>query len=94
MNTQEIRDLWTRFFAAREHRAVPSSSLIPPPDERSLLFTNAGMNQMKPFFMGLTEAAGPAADLDSEVLPHLGHRRGWRQLALHLLRDAGELQRR
>ena len=63
MNTQEIRDLWTRFFAAREHRAVPSSSLIPPPDERSLLFTNAGMNQMKPFFMGLTEP--PARRLTS-----------------------------
>ncbi len=63
MNTQEIRDLWTRFFAAREHRTVPSSSLIPPPDERSLLFTNAGMNQMKPFFMGLTEP--PARRLTS-----------------------------
>jgi alanyl-tRNA synthetase len=55
MDTNQIRQLWTSFFAAREHRAVPSSSLIPPPDERTLLFTNAGMNQMKPYFMGLVD---------------------------------------
>ena len=55
MDSNQIRELWTRFFAEREHRAVPSSSLIPPPDERTLLFTNAGMNQMKPYFMGLTD---------------------------------------
>jgi alanyl-tRNA synthetase len=55
MDTNQIRQLWTSFFAAREHRAVPSSSLIPPPDERTLLFTNAGMNQMKPYFMGLAD---------------------------------------
>jgi alanyl-tRNA synthetase len=44
-----------RFFEAQGHRRVPSSSLIPPPEERTLLFTNAGMNQMKPYFMGLAE---------------------------------------
>ena len=48
MDTREIRDLWVRFFEAQGHRRVPSSSLIPPPEERTLLFTNAGMNQMKP----------------------------------------------
>jgi alanyl-tRNA synthetase len=55
MDSNQIRELWTRFFAERDHRVVPSSSLIPPPDERTLLFTNAGMNQMKPYFMGLTD---------------------------------------
>ncbi|HEU0072735.1 MAG TPA: alanine--tRNA ligase [Dehalococcoidia bacterium] len=55
MDSNQIRQLWTSFFAARQHRAVPSSSLIPPPDERTLLFTNAGMNQMKPYFMGLAD---------------------------------------
>jgi alanyl-tRNA synthetase len=58
MNSSEIRDLFVRFFSERGHRPIPSSSLIPPPDERSLLFTNAGMNQMKPYFMGLS---GPPA---------------------------------
>jgi alanyl-tRNA synthetase len=63
MNSSEIRDLFVRFFSERGHRHIPSSSLIPPPDERSLLFTNAGMNQMKPYFMGLS--APPARRMTS-----------------------------
>jgi len=63
MNTNDIRQLFIRFFAERGHRQVPSSSLIPPPEERTLLFTNAGMNQMKPYFMGLAEP--PARRLTS-----------------------------
>ena len=55
MNTTEIRRLFVDFFAERGHRHVPSSSLIPPPEERTLLFSNAGMNQMKPYFMGMAE---------------------------------------
>jgi alanyl-tRNA synthetase len=55
MDTNQIRELFVSFFAERGHRHVPSSSLIPPPDERTLLFTNAGMNQMKPYFMGLSQ---------------------------------------
>ncbi|MPZ50039.1 MAG: alanine--tRNA ligase [Dehalococcoidia bacterium] len=59
MTSSEIRDLFVRFFAERGHRHVPSSSLIPPPEEKTLLFTNAGMNQMKPFFMGMAEPPAP-----------------------------------
>jgi alanyl-tRNA synthetase len=55
VNTSDIRRLFVDFFAERGHRNVPSSSLIPPPEERTLLFTNAGMNQMKPYFMGMAE---------------------------------------
>jgi hypothetical protein len=56
MNTRDIRRLFVDFFGARGHRHVPSSSLIPPPEERTLLFSNGGMNQMKPYFMGMAEA--------------------------------------
>ena len=59
MNSHDIRHLFTTFFEERGHRRVPSSSLIPPPDERTLLFANAGMNQMKPYFMGLTPPPAP-----------------------------------
>ncbi|HLF72088.1 MAG TPA: alanine--tRNA ligase-related protein, partial [Dehalococcoidia bacterium] len=63
MNTRDVRDAFTRFFAERGHRRIPSSSLIPPPEEKSLLFTTAGMLQMKPYFMGL--ARPPAHRLTS-----------------------------
>lgn len=63
MDSREIRKLFTGFFAERGHRQVPSSSLIPPPEEKTLLFTTAGMVQMKPYFMGLAEP--PARRLTS-----------------------------
>jgi alanyl-tRNA synthetase len=47
-----IRKTFLDFFAAKEHRVVPSSSLIPHGDP-TLLFTNAGMNQFKNTFLGL-----------------------------------------
>src|SRR4051812_21713415 len=63
MDTREIRQLFSGFFAERGHRQVPSSSLIPPPEERTMLFTTAGMVQMKPYFMGL--ARSPATRMTS-----------------------------
>jgi len=48
----EIRQLFLDFFAARGHRIVRSSSLVPANDP-TLLFTNAGMNQFKDTFLGV-----------------------------------------
>ncbi|HXH20649.1 MAG TPA: alanine--tRNA ligase [Dehalococcoidia bacterium] len=53
-SSRDIRDLWTSFFEARGHKRIPSSSLIPVGDP-TLLFTTAGMVQLKPWFMGLAE---------------------------------------
>jgi alanyl-tRNA synthetase len=47
----ETRQLFLDFFAARGHRAVRSSSLVPANDP-TLLFTNAGMNQFKDVYLG------------------------------------------
>jgi len=50
----EIRQRFLDFFAARGHRVVKSSSLVPANDP-TLLFTNAGMNQFKDVFLGLEQ---------------------------------------
>ena len=51
MLTHEIRSAFLDFFAERDHRVVPSSSLVPANDP-TLLFTNAGMVQFKDALTG------------------------------------------
>ncbi|HZO99354.1 MAG TPA: alanine--tRNA ligase [Terriglobia bacterium] len=51
MTSNEIRQRFLDYFAARGHRVVRSSSLVPANDP-TLLFTNAGMNQFKDVFLG------------------------------------------
>ena len=51
MTSQEIRELFLKFFESKGHTIVPSAPMVIKNDP-TLMFTNAGMNQFKEFFLG------------------------------------------
>ena len=59
MTSEQIRQSFLDFFESKKHSIVPSASLMP--DAPNLLFTNAGMNQFVPYFLGEREAPYPRA---------------------------------
>ena len=105
MTSADIRQSFLDFFARHEHTIVPSSSLLP--SSPGLLFTNAGMNQFVPIFLGERR---PDVARWAGVQPGPGHPRRrhpemhprrrqaqrprgrrLRHLPPHLLRDARQL---
>jgi alanyl-tRNA synthetase len=62
VKTAELRKMFVEYFVDHGHLLVPSASLVPFRDP-SVLLTTAGMQQFKPYFLGLTEP--PARRLTS-----------------------------
>ncbi len=54
MTSQQIREAFLNYFNTHGHAFVESSSLIPDNDA-SVLLTTAGMQQFKPYFLGLQD---------------------------------------
>lgn len=51
MKSQDIRNQFLEFFKSKSHGIVPSAPMVIK-DDPTLMFTNAGMNQFKEFFLG------------------------------------------
>ena len=82
MTATEIRQSFLDFFREKQHTVVPSASLMP--QSPGLLFTNAGMNQFVPYFLGVwTPPWTPARATDTQKCIRAGGKQ-WLALCLEL----------
>ncbi len=58
MTGNEIRRRFLEHFASREHKVLPSASLVPHADP-STLFISAGMQPLQPYYLGLSDPPAP-----------------------------------
>jgi alanyl-tRNA synthetase len=59
MTSDEIRSRYLEFFEQRDHKRLPSASLIPAELDPSALFTVAGMHPLKAYFLGAERPPHP-----------------------------------
>jgi alanyl-tRNA synthetase len=54
--TADLREGFLQFFESKGHKRLPSAPLPPPPEDTSTLLISAGMQPLKPYFLGIREA--------------------------------------
>ncbi len=57
LTSNELRELYLKFFKSKGHAVIPSASLIPENDP-TVLFTTAGMHPLVPYLLGEKHPAG------------------------------------
>src|SRR5438046_9744331 len=55
----EIREGFLSFFEEKSHLRLPSAPLVPRADDRSTLYTSAGMQPQMPYFLGRETPPAP-----------------------------------
>jgi len=79
MKSDVLREKFLSFFKSKKHKIVESDSLVPG-DDPTVLFTPAGMNQFKKYFLGLkkdfTRAATSQRCLRTDDLDKVGKTSG------------------
>lgn len=58
MTSSGLRNKFLKFFESKNHAVIPSASLIPRAEDKSVLFTTAGMHPLVPYLMGEDHPGG------------------------------------
>jgi alanyl-tRNA synthetase len=66
LSGSEIRQTFLDFYAQREHKVLPSASLVP--EDPTVLLTIAGMVPFKPIFLGQRQSAFPRATTSQKCI--------------------------
>jgi alanyl-tRNA synthetase len=66
--TNEIREGFLSYFEEQGHLRLPSAPLVPRADDRSTLFTSAGMQPQMPYFLGREPPPAPLTATSQKCL--------------------------
>jgi alanyl-tRNA synthetase len=64
----ELREGFLSYFESNGHLRHPSGSLTPPPDDQTTLFTIAGMQPLRNFFLGVRQPPAPRLTTVQKVM--------------------------
>jgi alanyl-tRNA synthetase len=67
MNSKNLKEKFLSFFKKNNHEILSGSQVIPENDE-TILFTNAGMNQFKNFFLGIEASTYPCVSTSQRCI--------------------------